>query len=361
MIDADTPNSSDRNPRPTPETQPDSREQDLSPRMRALLDAHAAFELEAFENPAAVAQELGAAYDWLADQELSRLVDPTRIHALLRRRLLERDLDPEAADLVDAIVRAAREKLAGHTSPIENVVSREAFDLLVQDLGHDEQLRRTSIHGMVNNAVFSLLISEILYHGIEEFVLESKFTQSIPGAQSLFKFGQNLLNQTAPGLKGGIEKTIKEFIKDNAGRIIQNSETAVHKSLGPETIAQAANQFWDEFATRPIGELALALPAEKLPVYRRAGELFLRQLRESALAADLLETAVRVFFEQQMGRKLQALFDAAGLDRDAFVAELEEPARQIIDAARENGFLSALVRRRLLAFYSTELAQNLIS
>ena len=334
----------------------------LSPRARTLFEAQLQFELAALEHSPTglVETELGLLFDWLSKQTLPDLIDSQELFGWLKRRLLEQNPAPETGPIIDAVATAIRAALTTRTETAGDVVSHEAFQLLVKDLSADEALRDTVIDGMVHNAVFSLVISEILYHGIADFMLESKFTNSIPGAQSLFKLGQNLLNQTAPGLKDGFEKTIKEFIKNNAGRIIENSEAPLKKSLNPATIQQAADQFWDEFKNTPINTITTYVSAEKLPSYRATGDLFARKLRESPVAADLLKTGIDAAFQALEKQPLAELFRQAGVDRDAFVAELSGPARYVTRRARNDGYATALIQRRLLAFYGSATARALL-
>lgn len=305
--------------------------------------------------------ELGHLYDWLSERPVPEWIDQAELFAWLKRRLLEHTPGPETAQTIDAVAQAVRTTLASRTETAGAVISHEAFELLVNDLSEDATLRDAAVDGMIHNAVFGLIISEILYHGIEDFMSDSKLTNSIPGAQSLFKLGQNFLNQTAPGLKDGFEKSIKEFIKNNAGRIIQNSEASMKKSLSPATIRQAAGQFWDEFNGSPIKTMTDFITPEKLPSYREVGDLFTKKLRESPVTADLLKAGLDAFFIALKDRTAADVLGEMGIDRALFLAEGAAPIYNVIIQASQTGYLENLVTRRLLAFYSSNEAATLLA
>ncbi|MEQ9365370.1 MAG: hypothetical protein RIF32_14080 [Leptospirales bacterium] len=343
----------------------------LSPRARALFDAHLSFESRSLGLPAVgpesagaarmlIEDELGRLYDWLADRALEDLLDSTVGFAWVKRRVLRQRPGPVSAATADAVARALRDSLAAREETAGSVLSQEAFELLVDDLSQDAVLRDAVVDGMVHNAVFSLVISEILYHGIADFMSDSKLTNSIPGAQSLFKLGQNFLNQTAPGLRDGFEKSIKEFIKNNAGQIIKNSETSMKKSLSPAVIRQAAKQFWSELSETPIQTITQYVAPEKLPAYREAADLFGDKLRTSPVVEDLLATGLDAFFDSLRDRKVTELLEDIGIDRGAFVSEGADLINDSLSRTKAGAFLENLVTRRLLAFYLSEEASGLI-
>ncbi len=335
----------------------------LTPRARSFFDAHLKFELSRLDigdgAQALIAGELETSYDWLVERNIDELFDVDEVFDWIRRRILQHTPTPESAASADAVAGAVCEALAARTETIGDLLSGEAFDLLLADLSEDAALRDAVVDGMVHNAVFSTIISEILYHGIADFMSESKLTNSIPGAQSLFKLGQNLLNTTAPGLKDGFEKTIKEFIKNNAGQIIKDSEASVKKSLSPAVIRQAAEQFRAELDETQIRELTQFIAPEKIPSYRKIGDLFGTKLRASPLVGDLILVALNALFDSVRDRKAADLLRDLGIDRDVFLEEGRQLAAGILRRAQTNGLLENLVTRRLLAFYISDEAAGL--
>ncbi|MCR9142335.1 MAG: hypothetical protein NXI24_08780 [bacterium] len=333
----------------------------LSPRARELFDAHLKFESAALgitgdDGRDDRRKELEYLYDWLAGRPISDFANPTESFAWIKRRFLDQTPGPGSVAIVDAVAQALHSALAARQENADALISEQAFALMVKDLSQDVDLRDTIVDGMVHNAVFSLVISEILYHGIADFMADSKLTNSIPGAQSLFKLGQNLLNQTAPGLKDGFEKSIKEFIKNNAGQIIKNSEAAVKKSLSPAVIQQAAEQFHAELSETPINTLTRYVAPEKLPAYREAAEHFGEKVRTSPITADLIAAGLEAFFEELRNHKAADLLIELGVDRETFVTE----GLEFLSAAPTRQYAENLLKRRLLAFYNSDEARELV-
>jgi hypothetical protein len=66
-------------------------------------------------------------------------------------------------------------------------------------------------------------------------------------------------------------------------------------------------------------------------------------------------------FELYGDRPLLDLLKDMGVDQDLVKTEIDGYFLPVIDALREEGYLEALVRRRLTPFYASAAARNILS
>lgn len=322
-----------------------------------LCAAHVAHELERFSDAALAGElksELTAICDALELTPLARLLPETEAVERLLTALRFAPGGGPAAELGGALVQAAVQELSSRRESYGDVLSRDAWIHLTEDLAEDELIRTTLIHASVNNPVFAMLIAEVLYNGISDFLNESgRVTQMIPGMASLLKAGQNLLG-------AGFEKTVKEFIQKNADRTIQTSEKFLLRSLKPETVRDAADKVWSDIAARPVSEAQAFLPADKAGRYGEALDLFWSHLRAQPAFEAVVRAVVRRLYEVRGERNVLELLSLSGLDRERFIAEGARTLQPLFVAARESGLLEARLRSRLEAFYRSPAATRLL-
>ncbi len=330
-----------------------------------LLEAHVAYELARFQDDRLALlfdTEAGALYDHVASVSVRNLLPRDVLRPAIIARLTEnREPPPEIAAFVQTCAGKLLASLEQRTESGADLLSREAYDLLVEDFSGDENLRNAALHGTLNNAVFSLLISEILYTGITEFMTESRVAKNLPGMQAMLKFGTSLLNQAAPGLTETMGKSIKEFIRENAGSIVRSSEAVLHKSLTPQTIREAADQLWNDLASRRVSETTQFLSGSgKLNRYRAALTAALEFFRRTDLFREHTGLLIDTFYESYGDAPLAKLITDAGLDRERILDDLREPLLHGLRSLRDDGYLESVIRRNLSEFYESEAARSVL-
>ncbi len=322
-----------------------------------LCAAHLAHELARFSDATLTTElrvELAAICDTLAVTPFAKLLPEAEAVVRLLAALRESPSGGAAGRLGEELLLAAVQELATRPETYGDALSRDAWFHLAEDLAEDELIRTTLIHASVNNPVFAMLIAEVLYNGISDFLNESgRVTQMIPGMASLLKAGQSLLG-------AGFERTVKEFIQKNADRTIQTSEKFLLRSLKPETVRDAADKIWRDFAARPVSEARAFLPAEKLPRYGEALALFWSELRRQPLFEAVVRATTRRFYALRGEESVLDLLATAGLDRERFIEEGERALQPLFVAARDSGLLEARIRERLETFYRSADAARIL-
>jgi hypothetical protein len=118
---------------------------------------------------------------------------------------------------------------------------------------------------------------------------------------------------------------------------------------------------WVSLEDHTIDELKEGLGDVQLQEFVVLGYEFWLQFRKTPYFEGCVEAVVTHLFELYGDRPLLDLLKDMGVNQDLVMAEVDGYALPVIDVLREEGYLEALVRRRLTPFYSSAAAKKLLS
>ena len=235
----------------------------------------------------------------------------------------------------------------------DEVVPREVYDSVIEILIGLKALRLRITHQIVSNSVYSMLISDVLYHGIKDFVLtENMLAKNIPGASSLVKLGRKSLNVAAPKLETGIDKQLVKFINANIQTTIAQSETFLDNTLDAPTMRKLGGEVWDANAARTMAEVCGDIDAAAVDAAIDVARQFWLHYRQTELFHALVAEIVEGFFERYGERDVRALLEEMGVTQDVILEEAYAFAIPVIERGLETGYLERRIRKRLGAFYA---------
>ena len=321
----------------------------------SMLDAHVQFEVQRYapENlERTVREEVLALLEWLEDVNLNAVLSPAQVLAGIRRTVIEGPVTDELVAAVKQSVLTAYAYLEEDETQVDEILPRELFDQGVDLLIEMEDLRRHITHQLVTSSVYSMLISNVLYHGIKDFLLtENVLARKIPGASSLIKLGQKSLNSAAPQLEGNIDKQLIKFINGNLQTTIADSEKFLDQALDAKTMTKLGGEIWDANSEEEMAELTNYVDGDDLETIVHIGHAFWLHYRQTEFFYALVEAVVNDLFERYGERSIPSLLDEVGITEAMIVREVHAWAGPGIETARATGYLAARIRAHLSAFY----------
>ncbi|MFN8500073.1 MAG: hypothetical protein U0641_19640 [Anaerolineae bacterium] len=322
----------------------------------AMLEAHVQYELKRLSRrnvKRTIREEVVAALDWLAEIKVNDLASAEQVMAAIRRNVIDRPLPDEFVAYIEENARLVYQFLAEDTTRSDEVVPREVYDSVIEILIGLKALRLRITHQIVSNSVYSMLISDVLYHGIKDFVLtENMLAKNIPGASSLVKLGRKSLNVAAPKLETGIDKQLVKFINANIQTTIAQSETFLDNTLDAPTMRKLGGEVWDANASRTMAEVCGDIDAAAVDAAIDVARQFWLHYRQTELFHALVAEIVEGFFERYGERDVRALLEEMGVTQDVILEEAYAFAIPVIERGLETGYLERRIRKRLGAFYA---------
>lgn len=322
----------------------------------AMLEAHVQYELKRLSSrhlKRTIKEEVGAALEWLAGVPINAVLSEDQVLDAVRRNVVRMPISGEVRTIIRESVALVYDALMRDTTAVEDLLSREVFDAIVEIIIGLGDLRGEIIHQLVSSSVYSRLISNVLYHGIKSFLLtENVLAKNIPGASSLVRLGRRSLNAASPKLEGGIDKQLIKFINANIQETIAESETFLDTILDPTLMRKLGEEVWDTNAAREIGELTAYVDTDSLSAIVDVVEKFWLHYRATPLFADLVEKVVHHLFARYGDQDVRSFLAEAGLTQDVIVREANALALPWLEQARDSGYAEQRLRARLGAFYA---------
>lgn len=331
----------------------------------ALLEQHVKHELSSLKGAKLrrfLAQEVDELFEYASQVTLGRITSPEHVMGLIRRVVINMELDPGipelAGEMATEVVNAPIQK----TTKLSQIITREQATGFLEQALELKQQRERVISEIMSHPVYQELVGNIVYQGVVNYLYEDNMlTKSVPGVGSMMKFGKRMANKAVPGLDESFERRFKAWLSDSLPGLISRSEQFLHKSLTDDELRDSVMAVWVSLEDHTIEELQEGLGDVQLQEFVVLGYEFWLQFRKTPYFEGCAEAVVTHLFELYGDRPLLDLMKDMGVSRDVVKGEIDGYALPVIDVLREDGYLEALIRRRLTPFYSSAAAKKLLS
>ena len=330
-----------------------------------LLEAHVRHELNALKG-AKLKKFLHQEVDELLEDAnsitLERAVSAEQIMGLIRRVVVSMELDagiPElAADLATEVLKAPVQS----QTRLGDILSREQASAFVEEALELRHQRERVISEIMAHPVYQELVSNVVYHGLVNYLYEDNLiTRSVPGVGSMMKFGKKMANKAVPGLDETFERRIKAWLSDSLPSLIARSEQFLHKALSDDELRDTVMAAWVSLEDRTIEDLQDGLGDVQLQEFVVLGYDFWLHFRQTPYFEGCVQAVVEGLYARYGNQPVMNLLADIGVTREVIVTELEAVGLPLVDLLRQEGYLEALLRRRLEPFYRSAATKKLLA
>lgn len=203
----------------------------------ALRDAHQAHLNQQLQNPDHWQALMSQASSSLGDTPLGKLVDADSLCQVVEHWVMEANSAQGLQDVIvqttEAVLKAAEEDDA----TVGELLSEDHFEAVLEKSLQLKTLREKAIHAGMNHPLVSEMVSEMLYTGIKNFLLEENALAKLPGVSSMMKIGRKSVVGKA---MGGMEESIRGYLQKNIRETLKTGEQWLNKQLTNERIEQLA-------------------------------------------------------------------------------------------------------------------------
>lgn len=305
--------------------------------------------------------ELAQGYLWLDAITLSELVDRQLIKDI-GIRLLQNS--PYTSQLHEMLVKGILEAVnaeANSGTTLTDIVPKSEFDAMVSHLAQFEKLRMDVIKAVLASPLYSRLISDVLYHGIKDYVMsDNMIAKKVPGVSSLMKMGAKTVNKAMPNIEAAAESTLKRYIESNINRTLTLSEKILNNSLDADNIKKVADHFWTAVADKEFAEAARYVKEEDVDRGVEMARNLWQEIRKTEYLQNLVAFVVDHVFDEYGGRKVKENLEALGFDEAYVLGELSQAVPNMVGNPSVQQFIAARVRSQLEAFYQSQDALSVM-
>ncbi|MFV8571504.1 hypothetical protein ACNQ6O_09900 [Marinobacter sp. SBS5] len=331
----------------------------------ALFEAHVKHELSALKG-AKLTKFLETEVDELLHHAdtitLEQLVSAEQVMGVIRRIVVNMELDAGIPELAGEMAAKVTSAPVQAETTLGEILSREQAAAFVEETLELRQQRERFIAEIMAHPVYQELVSNVVYHGLVNYLYEDNLlARSVPGVGSMMKFGKKVANKAVPGLDETFERRIKAWLSDSLPGLITRSEQFLQKALTDDELRDSVMAAWVSLEGTTIAELNEGMGDVRLQEFVVLGYEFWLNFRKTPYFEGCARAVVDHLYEKYGSVPVIDLLQDLGVTREVIVTELKELALPVVDVLREEGYLEALLRRRLGAFYRSAAAKKLLA
>jgi chorismate mutase len=327
-----------------------------------LLDAQVEFvigELSSKRLAQVIARDVDDLLELGARLTVADVVDPAVTKQVLRRLIERISGSPLLEDLVTALSDAIYDLSASENYRLGEVVDREPVEALVVKLLSMHTLHDRALERLAESPLVATIATRFVTKIVGDFLNQNRqLAEKLPGARSLISFGMGAANKVRSA-------TVDQFLGDAAGKstqyAIRRTNSAMRDLLREAPLQGAAMEIWGLHADEPISDLRGYLSQDELRELVVLVHELVTSARSSEYVGELVDECVDVFLAEYGTRDLASLLPELGITRDDLVDDLREVLPPLIEAAKSDGRLEALVRARLKPFFASKQVQTILA
>lgn len=329
-----------------------------------LLEQHVKHEMAALKGAKLrkfLEQEVSELLEHAESITLNRISSADRVMGVIQRVVVDMELDagiPElAAEAATQVINASVQR----DTTLGDIISRDQATGFVEELLELRQQRERVIGEIMAHPVYQELVSNLVYTGLVNYLYEDNLiTKSVPGVGSMMKFGKKMANKAVPGLDETFERRIKAWLADSLPGLIARSEQFLNQALSDDEVRDSVMAAWVSLEGRTIAELREGLGDVELQEFVVLGYEFWLQFRKTAYFEGCARAVVDHLFAKYGDEPITVLLSDIGVTREVIMAEVDAQVVPIMDVLREEGYVEAVVRRRLSSFYQSAATRKLL-
>ncbi len=335
---------------------------DLHPVAQRLLDEHIAFELKGLTGKRlqqSLRTEVNALFSLCQNTRLDTVVTVDQIMGVIDRKVIAMEMGPGIPELAGESAAAVLE--AHQHYNLGDILDRERFAEFVDQALVLRHQREKLISEVLSHPLYSDLVASLVYQGIVNYLYEDNLiSKSVPGVSSIMKFGSKWANKAVPGLDGTVEKRLKRYITGILPTLIKRSEQFLNEALTDAEIKDSLLAIWNELESHELADLQDNLGDWELHEFVVLGYEFWLNFRQTPYFRDCCQVVVSYFMDKYGKQPIGRLLDDLGVTEPMVMEELEAFAPPLMRTLKKEGYLEAMLRRRLSPFYQSAAVTDIL-
>lgn len=322
-----------------------------------ILDAHVQFDLDRLSSPQReelVAQEVQAAFGWLAGVQVKDVVDPEQLIAAAQSLASQLEVTDEMLSLVSSAVGSTFAVAKNEKTKVSDLIPRESFETIAQAAIGMTELREALLEQVTTSDVYSQLMSHVVYQAIKKYIQdENVIARKVPGASALMKMGQSAINTAAPKLEQAVDKQLTAFVNANLQDNIRESRRYMTTVLDQQVLTAVSDELWATNSKLTMGELAGLVEPGHVDQIIEGGSRAWDQVRSNKFVTAVATRVLKDFVKAQGKRSVADLLTDLGLNAELVTEAINQAVGPVAEQALSSGYLESRLRAHYEPFYQS--------
>ncbi|WP_101675933.1 hypothetical protein [Alloalcanivorax mobilis] len=323
---------------------------------QALKQAHVSHACQRLQEKSYWQTQLTDGVHILGKQPLGGLVNAEVIAGVVDEWLANLNtttaLEPVIIDVSEAVLRCAEDD----DTRVGELLSEAHFEALLEQGLRLQKLRERVIHACLNHPLVSEMVSEMLYTGIKNFLLEENALAKLPGVSSMMKLGRKSVGKAM----GGLEESIRVYLRHNIRATLKTGEQWLNRQLTNERIAELSRDGYRRLATmRPADAIKLA-PAGLAKDITPHACAIADEATHLQYSRQLVAAGIHAAVQSLTQWTLPALLKAMGTTSKARIKVLAPALASGAAQLHQQNILAPLVEQALGDFYDSDACMGVL-
>lgn len=290
------------------------------------------------------------AWQWFAAQPLNKYVSADDLQHLINDWLLNQPM----TDVIRKDIRDILHTIIYHpvndNVPLSELVDDTQVQTLADYVGSHEQQRNILIHTLVGNETFADLLTQTLYHAINDF-METTLDKA-GAAGKLMKFGRSSFEKAT---NRNLDEKLQTYLHRNIKDLARRAEANAQEHLSNDEVARLLVSGWARIKDQPISQLQNYLSDEpgnsSIEHIEASIQQSYNRLRMSPYLHSLVSASIDTWYANHQGDSMATVAASLYIDEQA-MTQLSTALLPVVHDAIESEWFTAHIREMLQSFYA---------
>ena len=290
------------------------------------------------------------AWQWLGEQPISHYLHCEDIQHLINDWLLGQSMSVVMRADIRDILQQVIYHPANDTVPLSELIEDSQIDTLANYIGSHEQQRTMLIHTLIGNDTFADLLTQTLYHAINDF-MESTLEKA-GGVGKLMKMGRSSFEKAT---NRSLDEKLQTYLNRNIKDLARRAEVNAQQHLSNQEVARLLTSGWARIKDQPVSHIQTYLNADpdtgSIHHIEASVQQSYERLRVSPYLRSLISAGVATWYGNHQADTFASLANSLNVDELA-VTQLSTALLPLAQDAINSLWVSAHIREMLQAFYN---------
>ncbi|MDN3398195.1 hypothetical protein QL919_05585 [Psychrobacter sp. APC 3426] len=289
------------------------------------------------------------AWQWLGAQPMNKYLSTDDLQHLVNDWLLSQPMSEVMRTDIRDILQTVIYHPVNDNVPLSELVDDTQIETLANYVGsHDEQ-RNVLIHTLVGNETFADLLTQTLYHAINDF-METTLDKA-GGVGKLMKLGRSSFEKAT---NRNLDEKLQTYLHRNIKDLTRRAEANAQEHLSNEEVARLLVTGWARIKELPVSHLQTYLRDEpgnsSIDHIEASIQQSYNRLRLSPYLHSLVAASIDTWYANHQDDTIATVAASLYVDESA-MAQLSTAILPLIHDALDSPWFTAHIREMLQAFY----------
>lgn len=289
------------------------------------------------------------AWQWFGEQPLSKYISRDSLQQLINDWLLNHPMSDVMRKDIRDILHTVIYHPINDNVPLSELVDDMQVETLANYVASHEQQRNALIHTLIGNETFADLLTQTLYHAINDF-MEGTLDKA-GGVGKLMKLGRSSFEKAT---NRNLDDKLQAYLHRNIKDLTRRAETNAQAHLSNEEVARLLVTGWARIKEEPVSHLQTYLSDEPDNNSIEHIEASIQQsydrLRVSPYLQTLVTASIDTWYDNHQSDTMMSVAAGIYIDEQA-MAQFNTVLLPIVYDALDSTWVTAHIRTMLQAFY----------